>query len=59
MISPEEAVKFLEVCGYEYDPQTKLHELTRRAKERHLRARLLEEFMGYDPVTWQEDLGQR
>ncbi len=58
MIDPQEAAKFLEVSGYEYNPQTKLHELTRRAKQQHLRGRLLEEFMGYDPATWQEDLGQ-
>ena len=32
MIDPQEAAKFLEVCGYEYSPRTKLHELTRRAK---------------------------
>ena len=57
-IDPEEAAKFLEVCGYEYNPQTKLYELSHAAKERHLRGRLLEEFLGYDPATWQEDLGQ-
>lgn len=57
-IDPAEAAKFLEVCGYEYNPQTRLHELSGTAKERHLRGRLLEEFLGYDPATWQEDLGQ-
>jgi hypothetical protein len=57
-IDPGEATRLLEVCGYEYNPQTKLHELSQAAKERHLRGRLLEEFLGYDPATWQEDLGQ-
>jgi hypothetical protein len=57
-IDPGEAAKFLEVCGYEYRAQTKLYELTREAKERHLRGRLLEKAMEYDPATWQEDLGQ-
>lgn len=59
MIDPQEAAKFLEVCGYEYNPQTKLHELTHRAKQQHLRGRLIEEFMGYDPATWREDLERK
>lgn len=57
-IAPDEAAKFLEVCGYEYNPQTKLHELSQDAKERHLRGRLIDEFLGHDPATWEEDLGQ-
>ncbi len=57
-IDPGEAAKFLEICGYEYSPQTRLHELSQAADETHLRGRLLEQFLGYDPSTWQEGLGQ-
>ena len=54
-IDIEEAAKFLEVCGYEYNSQTKLYVLTSASQEKHLRGRLLDEFLGYDPVTWMDD----
>jgi hypothetical protein len=56
-IDQEEAAKFLEVCGYVYNPRTKLHQLTSAAKAGHLREQLVQEFMGYDPATLREDLG--
>lgn len=57
-IGPGEATKFLEVCGYEYNPQTRLHEPFAGSQGAASAGAIAGEFLGYDPATWQEDLGQ-
>lgn len=49
-IRPDEAERFLSICGYVYNPATQTHQLTQAARDEHLRAKLVEEYLGRDPA---------
>lgn len=53
-IPPDEAERLLTVCGYVYNPGTQMHQLTQAAKDEHLRAKLVEEYLGWEPARTPE-----
>jgi hypothetical protein len=55
-VRPDEAATLLNVLGYDYNPATKLYELSTDPARVRFRKRLLESLLNHDPATWQEDL---
>lgn len=55
-IPPDEAHRFLEICGYDYEPGGGLYRLSVSKDRRRLREELVERIMGWDASSWEQGL---
>jgi hypothetical protein len=55
-IGPEEADRFLKALGYDYKPSSRLYELGDDRARLELRRSVVEQHIGHDPATWEDDI---
>jgi hypothetical protein len=52
----QDSDRFLRIMGYEYSPVSKEYELSSNPRDLGFRKAVLEQHIGHDPATWEEDI---